>query len=100
MRRFEAGQRFNLHGVHYRIEQGRKYPGDLVLVRFGRMVRMEETFLQADFFTENEREMRAYKSGWRFNGDAYFMDRVWAAVRDGWETEAQRLTAQRERLEA
>ena len=98
-RRWEAGRRYDLSGLRLRTMPGEKFPGDIRLdVWTGqgwRAVEMALGFFLVDFFTENEQERKAFMDGWRFNGDVYYLDRCYAAVRDGWIIEAERIKRQR-----
>ena len=100
-RHWHARQAGFVSGIAYRVVPGDKAPGDLRLeLRLDgawRAVSMELTFLTADFFSENEDAIRQHRPYWRRSGQGYFMDRVYRAVREGWEPVASELREQRQR---
>lgn len=81
--RFSTGDTFYLWPLEYQVVRGRKGPEDLVLqMRVGGdwcNVTMDHSFLQADFFVENEDYL--YKTG---QGGGFFTDRLDMAVERGW----------------
>lgn len=97
-RRFAVGHTGECSEIRYRVIQGAKKPGDLVLQLYvnGRWqrIRMELGFLLAAFFFENE-EVLYPPSGSRHIGGDYYMRECWDAIYYGWESAAQKLRKER-----
>jgi hypothetical protein len=104
MTRRWAPSNITLSTTRYRVVQGIKSPDDLRLERFdnGRWmpVFMEEVFLMADFFHENEGALNPYRPYWRESGGTYFLKEVIDAARNGWTAPTSRLRENRRRKEA
>lgn len=92
---------FTIKGIDLRITEGKKFPGDLVLEQWNGLswvaIPFDVTFLQVDFFSENERLRAEYEDGWVQNGDRYFWSQCMDAVRHGWRHAADKLARQRRR---
>lgn len=103
LRRWRERSPYQVGGVWYRVVKGRKGADDLRLEHHveGRWtpVYMAETFMQADFFAENEQWLEQERDHWRQGGAAYFLSQIAEAVRYGWERVAERITDQRGRRE-
>lgn len=103
-RRWTPGQITDLpSGSRYRVVPGRKPPFDVDL-RLERLdnglwkpVSMEEEFLMADFFYENEEALTPHRPYWRRSGGEYHLSEVIRAARDGWQAPARLLREQRSR---
>lgn len=93
--------RGTVSGIDLRIVQGSKAPDDLRLDAHinGEWVplRMELAFFLVDFFAENEQALKAHRSFWKENGDAYFMKHVIQAWKEGWKVPAMAVRNQRAR---
>lgn len=101
-RRWKVGDKGMVSGIPYRIVQGRKAADDLVIELYAngrwRRVGMEVGFLLADFFADNEDRVlypndraRRVAAG----GGEYYMSECWRAVKDGWQSAAQKLRLER-----
>lgn len=104
-RRFSPGQRFDINGITFRVEQGHKvWPAldDLRLdwydpnMRAWRAVKMEVCLFMVDFFTENEDALRPHRPWWKQNGHHYFLMKCTQTVRDGWESVGAEIQRQRD----
>lgn len=60
-------------------------------------VYMAETFMEADFFEENEQWLEQERDHWRRPGALYFLEQLARACRDGWEGPADLIERQRRR---
>lgn len=103
-RRWTPGPITDLSASRYRVVRGVKHDDDLRLERLdsGRWVPvfMEEAFLMADFFYENENARNPSMPHWRENGGTYFLKEVVDATRSGWLAPTRRLRAHRRRAAA
>lgn len=89
-RRWEAGMKFELDGIHYRVVRGVKGPDDLRLDHLidgtWRPIHMRQGALLADFFFENEDVLYPPP---QYKGGKKYLEYVRDAARCGWEkTEA------------
>lgn len=94
MRRFQAGQTGDFNGIQWRIVNGKKHPEDLrldICSPSWRSIPMALSFLEADFFTENERVL--YPNGDR---DKY-LKFLRGAVILGWEVAHDQLEEEKRR---
>jgi len=93
-RRFNAGEYFNVSGIEFRVEQGRKHPDDRVLLwwsqEYGwKPIEMTVGFLLADFFFENEEVLYPKPA----KGGDYYLDACEVAARNGWRQADEQLKA-------
>lgn len=102
MRRpWQAGMSFRTgDGLEWRVSQGAKTPGDLVLevrTRAGwSRIKMQTGFLMADFLWDNETRLRdeGYFPPSAEGGD-YYLRHLRIAATDGWEVASGRLDGER-----
>lgn len=100
-RRFHAGERFTVQGIELRVVQGRKSPDDLRLEMlqdgWWRPLPMALTFLELDFYVDNEGALTMYRNHWKFNGESFFLRVLWKVLAEGWQAAADELAEQRAR---
>jgi len=85
-RRFQIGDKGDLSGVHWRIEEGRKGPEDKVLeivVPEVCKVPMGLGLLMAQFFFDNEEHL--YPQAYGYRGGFLYLDVCAKAALQGWE---------------
>ncbi len=92
-----------IDGIDFHIEDGTKFPGDLVLSARGsdgvwRKVRMELAFFLIDFIADNEERRSDHMSYWKWSGKRYFMDACWQAAKGGYRNAADKVKRQRDNL--
>lgn len=100
-RRWRERSPYQVGRSWYRIRQGIKTKDDLVLERreggYWVKVYMEEVFMAADFFHENEQWLEQEREYWRRGGGDYFLDQLRDAAKDGYQAPSERIRRQRPR---
>lgn len=89
--RFAAGQDIVIDGMCWRIDHGKDFPGDLVLLAWdgdGRRwvwTRFAIIGLYWDFYVDNEMRKRAHRNGWQHDADAFLSQYLHATTVIGWQ---------------
>ena len=94
-RRWAPTDPWSVGSSTFRVIPGAKGPDDLRLERWTvqgwRPIKMAETFVEADFFHENEQWLEQARDHWRRPGGSYFLEQLLLAVQGGWTKPARRL---------
>ena len=102
-RHFYAGQQGRIEYLEWRVVEGQKFAGDLVLEflipgQGWLAAKMEFGALMADFFYENEDARYPPSKG--FDGGKRYTMFLGRAIRQGWKAAALQLAAERPKKDA